>query len=141
MLDRLQRFHSVDGHRRGANPLDMRAHGNQHRTDIDDLGLACGVVDDRASLGSHGRHDQRLGSPDTGEVQPDVRALEPLRRRDQIAVFVHDLGTHALESVDVQVQAAGPMLSPPGSATSASPQRDTNGPRTQIEARILRTRS
>jgi hypothetical protein len=34
-----------------------------------------------------------------------------------------------------------PMLSPPGTATSASPSRATSGPRTQIEARIRRTRS
>ena len=35
----------------------------------------------------------------------------------------------------------GPMASPPGSATSASDTRATSGPRTFIEARILRTRS
>ena len=34
-----------------------------------------------------------------------------------------------------------PMASPPGSATRAEPQRATSGPRTLIEARILRTRS
>ena len=34
-----------------------------------------------------------------------------------------------------------PMASPPGSATRALPQRATSGPRTLIEARILRTRS
>ncbi|CAB4587108.1 unannotated protein [freshwater metagenome] len=35
----------------------------------------------------------------------------------------------------------GPMASPPGNATSACATRATNGPRTLIEARILRTRS
>ena len=34
-----------------------------------------------------------------------------------------------------------PMLSPPGRATSASPQRASSGPSTLIEARSLRTRS
>ena len=34
-----------------------------------------------------------------------------------------------------------PMLSPPGSATLARPVRASSGPRTQIEARILRTSS
>ncbi len=34
-----------------------------------------------------------------------------------------------------------PIASPPGSATSAAPQRAMSGPSTQIEARMRRTRS
>ena len=45
---------AVDGERRGAGAVDLRAHPLQHRAEVDDLGLARGVVDDRGALGEHG---------------------------------------------------------------------------------------
>ncbi len=66
------------------------------------------VVDDGRAVGQRGGGEQVLGGPDARELEPDVRAGQPLRRlgHQEAVVDVHD-GPELLQAVHVHVEAAG----------------------------------
>ncbi len=108
VLHRPELVHALDVQARSARTGDPRPHRGEHAADVDDVGLARGVVDHRGALGQYGGHQQVLGGADAGEVQPDRRAVQPVGPGDHEAVLVGDLRTHPDQAGDVVVQAARP---------------------------------
>ena len=53
-----------------ADAVDARAHLDEHPAEVDDLGLARGVVDDGDAVGEHRGHQHVLGGADAREVEP-----------------------------------------------------------------------
>ena len=52
---------TFDLQRLGADAVDLRAHRHKAAAQVDDLGLARGILDPRRSLGGHRRHHHILG--------------------------------------------------------------------------------
>ena len=96
---------ALDLQRLGAHPRNRRAHREQQIAQIDDLGLARGVLDHRAALGQHRRHHRILGRADRHDREGHAPAGQaPARRfRADIAGGDLDLRAHRLERLQVQV--------------------------------------
>ena len=90
---RVQRVDPLDLQGRGADPVDLGAHLDQHLADVDDLRFARRVVDDGGALGQDRRHQQVLGGPDAREVQPDRRPVQLAGLGDQETVLAGHLRT------------------------------------------------
>ena len=130
MPHRREPGHAVHRQRRGRDALDLGAHLGEHLAQVDDLRLARDVVDDRRtrrraprpSAGSRSR--RRSGSPATG-------SRRAAGRRTSATTKPCSMRTSAPSSVSPVMCMSSPrepMLSPPGSATCARPQRATSGP-------------
>ena len=65
----MQFLHALDGHDRRTGADNLGAHFVEHVGEIDDLGLAGGIVDYRGTLRAHGGHDEVLGRTDTGKLE------------------------------------------------------------------------
>ena len=63
VLDTVQGVPPVDADRAAAGALDDGAHALQERAQIDDLGLAGGVLDHRLAVCRRGRHERGSRSP------------------------------------------------------------------------------
>ncbi len=98
---------ALDLDRRTTGAVDLRTHALQHPCEIDDLGLARGVVDDGGAACEHAGHHQVLGRTDAGEVEPHRRTDQPPRRTgDQETVLAVEFGAELLQPGHVQVEAA-----------------------------------
>ena len=64
---------AVDREPRRAEALDARAHGDELAAEVFDLGLARGVVDDRAALGEDAGHQQVVGRGVARVLERDAR--------------------------------------------------------------------
>ena len=79
MGDRPQRVNPIDDQPGRARTRDPGAHLAEHHADVHDLRLAGGIVDLGRTLGQHRGHQQVLGGPDAGEIEPDRGAVQALR--------------------------------------------------------------
>ena len=59
----VQALDALDDELAGADAPDPRAHGDEAMAEVDDLGLARGVAQNRLALGKARRHQQVLGRP------------------------------------------------------------------------------
>ena len=104
VLDGVQALNPLHSQGGTTGASDVRTHSGEHLAQVDDFGLAGGVVDDGDTLGQHGSHQQILGCADTGEVQPDLGTVQTTRcRRHQVAVFAGERRPHAFQTTDVHV--------------------------------------
>ena len=117
----LQAGDAMHRQRRAADAVDLGAHLLQHRAEVDDLGFARCVVDHGRAVGEHGGHEDVLGGPDAGEVEPDLRPVQVARLRHHAPVL--DLGgrTELAQPGLVHVQR-------PGADRVAAGQRDDGAP-------------
>ena len=103
----------MDHHVRRARILDSRAHRNQEVGEVDDLGLAGGVVDDGRSPSAHGRHHEILGRAHALEIEDDLGADQAVgRARVEVAVVYLELDAEGLEAGDMHVELARADLAP-----------------------------
>ena len=104
MGNRMQLFHALDGHDRRTGADNLGTHFVEHVSKIDDLGLACGIVDDSGTLRAHGSHDEVLGRTDTGKLERDGGTAQALRRVGvDVAVGGVELNTQGLETQNMHV--------------------------------------
>ena len=108
MLHRMELLDALDLNDRGAAARDAGAHLVEHAHQVDDLGLARGVVDDRGAVRADRCHDEVLGCADAREGEGDRRALEPIGSFGvQVAMVVLELNAQCLEAEDMKVHLAG----------------------------------
>jgi hypothetical protein len=91
----------------GAGAVDGRAHGDEKVGEIDDLGLARCVLDDRLALGERRRHHQVLGAGHRHGVEHQPRALQARGTRADITALDGDVGAHRLQPRHVDVDRTG----------------------------------
>ena len=103
MLGAVQALDAFDDDAVGAVALDVCAHLDEQFGQVDDFGLARGVLQYGAALGQHGGHEQVLGAGDGDHVGADRRALQALGARHDEAVFDLDLGAQRGHALDVLV--------------------------------------
>ena len=119
--------------------FDLRAHPDQHLSQVGNLGLLGGVFQDGLAFGQRGSHQEVLGTGDRHHVGGDARALQPgaprRQRGDHVAVLDRDLGPHGLQALDVLVHRSGADRAAarqghPGLAEARQerPQRQHGGP-------------
>ena len=96
---------TLDGDCGGAITLNLRAHAAQAIGEIDNFGLAGGVVDDGGAFGQCCGHHDVLGGPHRGEGEVDHGTLEAATRGlgIEIAIAQVDARAHFLKSVGVDV--------------------------------------
>ena len=83
---------------------DVRAHLVEAIGDVDDLGLARGILDHGRALGQRSRHDRRMRAADRDLGKDDLAALEPVRRgRHDIAAVDLDVGPELGERHDQEI--------------------------------------
>ena len=90
----------------GAGAAHVGAHLQQHLGELDDLGLARGVLDHRLALGEARRHHHVLGAVHGREVEGDARAAQPRGARLDVAVVEAELGAERLEALQVLIDRA-----------------------------------
>jgi hypothetical protein len=96
-----------DRHGRRARPLDLGAHGVQAFLQVDQLGLAGGVVQDGDAVGDHGGQHRMLGRADRDDREGDLGALQAARGLGVDIAFVQiDLGAQRFQRLQVQVDGA-----------------------------------
>ena len=61
--------------------IDMGAHAREHVRQVDNLGLARRVLDERRPVRHHGRHERVLRCADARELEHHVGAMQAVRRR------------------------------------------------------------
>ena len=61
--------------------LNMGAHAREHVRQVDDLGLARRVLDERRPVRHHGGHERVLRCADARELEHHVGAMQTVRRR------------------------------------------------------------
>ena len=115
--DRVQTLDADDLQGAGPHAPDRGSHRQQQPAQVDDLGLACRVVDQRRPLGQHGRHQQVLGRADAREVQPDLGPAQPGRPGHDVAV----LDLHGCAELD---QTGDVHIQRPAADGVAARQRD-----------------
>lgn len=142
MGNRMQFFHALDGHDGRTRADNLGAHLVEHVGEIDDLGLAGGIVDNRGALRAHGCHDEVLGRTDAGELERDGGTAQTLGRISvDVAVGGIELNAQGLKTRMCISILRAPRLQPPGMAILARWKRPSRGPITAVEARILATSS
>ena len=83
---------------------NLRAHPAQALRQIDNLGLACGIFDQRRALGQGRGHQHVFRGPYTGKPQRHPRTPQPATGDGmQIAVFQFNLGPQRLKRRDVDI--------------------------------------
>ena len=112
---------ALDHDRVGAGARDLRAHRVEAGREVDDLGLARGVLDQRAAARERRRHHEVLGAGDGHGVLHDARALQAPGLRLDVAVLDRDLGAQRLQAGDVQVDRARADRAAAGQRDAASP--------------------
>ena len=61
--------------------LDMGAHTREHVRQVNDLGLARRVLDERRPVRHHGGHERVLRRADARELEHHVSTMQAVRRR------------------------------------------------------------
>ena len=103
----------LDDDRRRAGARDARPHRDEERREVDDLGLAGGVLDRRDAAGEGRREHHVLGAGDGDQREADRGADEPpapgADARDvrvDVPLLDGDARAHRLERHDVEVDGA-----------------------------------
>ena len=98
------------------SPLMQRSHPVEHVPQEDDLRLAGGVDDRRATAGQRGRHEEILGAGVARVVHVDGDTAQPRGAPgDLLAVVVEvDGGAHLAEAAHVDVDRASAELAAAG---------------------------
>ena len=99
----VERRDSLYMNRVGARAFDLRAHRDQERRELADLGLARGVLDDRLALGAGRGHHEVLGARHRDRVEHEPRAFELRGARADVAVVDRDRRAHRAQPHDVQI--------------------------------------
>src|SRR5882762_1827238 len=91
-----------------AGALDLGAHRIEQRGEIRDFRFAGAVLHDGFAIGKRGGHQQIFSAGDGYFVEDDFGAFEPIAIDRisggfDVAVFLRDLGTEALETFDMQI--------------------------------------
>ena len=86
-------------------PVDVGAHRHEELGEVDDLGLAGGVVDHRRAARRGGRHEEVLGRPHAGIVERHDRAPQAVAGDLDEAVLDLDGGAQPLQAANVKVDA------------------------------------
>ncbi len=94
---------ALDAHHIGPRALDARAHGDQALREVDHLGLARRVLDQRRALGERRRHHQVLRSGHRDEIHDDARAAQALRLRVHVAALDANARAHRLQAFHMLV--------------------------------------
>ena len=101
-----QTRHAVDDDLVGAGAADLGADRIEEIGQIDDLGLACRVLEHGLPLGEGRRHHQIFGARDGHGVEHEPRSAQALGAGADVAVFDRYLGAHRLQTGDVDVHRA-----------------------------------
>ncbi len=102
-------LHPLDGDRRRALALDLRAHAAQAPREVDDLGLPRRGLDHRGAPRQRRRHQRVLRRPHRHEGKRDAAAAEPARRRGMdVALAQVDRRAERLKRAQVQVDRPRP---------------------------------
>ena len=99
----VQPLDALDHDAVGAGARDPRAHRDRGNGEVDDLGLARGVLEHGRAVGEHRRHHEVLGARHGDESNTNRAPLQPARARVDVAVLEIDLGAHRLQALDVLV--------------------------------------
>ena len=145
VLARMQRRkrHALDLDDVRARARDARPHGHEHVRKIHDLGFARGVLYDRGALGRHGGHEQVLGCSHTGEVEYDVRAVQPVGRAGlKEAVVDGELHADGLEADKMHVDLASADLTAArhghaGASEAANERAEHRDARTHLRHQLV----
>ena len=107
----MQLFHALDGHDGRTRADNLGAHLVEHVGEIDDLGLAGSVVDNRGALRAHGSHDEVLGSAYARELERDGGTAQALGSTGvDVAVGGVELDAQSLETQDMHIDLAGTQV-------------------------------
>ena len=107
----MQFFHALDGHDGRTRADNLGAHLVEHVGEIDDLGLAGGIVDNCGTLRAHGCHDEVLGRTDTGELERDGGTAQTLGRISvDVAVGGIELNAQGLKTKNVHIDLASTQV-------------------------------
>ncbi len=96
---------ALDRDRAAARPVYVGAHRHEELGEIDDLGLAGGVVDHGGAAGGRRRHEEVLGRPDAGIVERHDGAPQPVAGDLDETVLDLDGGAQPLQAANVKVDA------------------------------------
>ena len=101
----VQPGHPVDRQLGRADAFDLGAHRLQQVAQVDDLGLARGIVEHAAARPEHRVHDRVLGRPDRDDRKAEPAAGQAAVRRDRadVARGEFDMGAERLQRLQVQV--------------------------------------
>ena len=104
----VQALDPVDGERGGADAFDLRAHGDKHVAQIDNLGLARGVEQAAGAVCQHGRHQRILGRADADHREVEIAARHPAigLRGLHVARRELDMRAESFQRLQVQVDRA-----------------------------------
>ena len=128
VLRTVQRSAALHVHRAGAGTLDAGAHRAQVLSQVDDLRLTSGVLDDRLALRRGGRHEQVLSGTDARVVEGHHGAAQAVARQLDEAVLDLDAGAELLEAAKVEVDASRPDVAAAGHGDGGPPQTGDHGP-------------
>ena len=103
MTRAVQLVDAADANRMRSRAFNLRAHLVQQRRQIDHLGLARAVLQDRLAFGQRGGHQQIFGAGDGDLLEDNSRALEALGAGVNVAVLLGDLCAELLQSLQVQI--------------------------------------
>ncbi len=103
MFGAVQLVHALNPDGRRARALDIRAHGYQQSGQVDHLRLPGAIFHQRIALSQNRRHQQVFRARHGDLVENNVRAMQPLGPRFQIAVLLHDGRAHGLQPLEVQI--------------------------------------
>jgi MFS family permease len=110
VLDRNQLLDSLDADRRGTGTEDLGPHAVQEGSQVGNLGLSGGVLDDGATLGQNRRHHHVLGCTDTRKLEHHPSADEALSVSAYVAMGGLEARAQQLEAPDVHVNGSGPEV-------------------------------
>ena len=138
----MQPADALDFDARLAGALDLRAHLVETIGEVDDLGLARRVLDQRVAMGERRGHQRGMRAADRHFGKMDFAADKTFRRGGvHIAGFDRDVAPSFSSAMRRRSTGRVPMAQPPGSETRASPMRASSGATTQKLARIFETSS
>ncbi len=112
MLRTAQLLHAVYGQKVGGDARYACTHAVEHTAQLLQVGLARSIVDRRAPLGQHGRHDYIGRTRNRSLVQKHIGALQPAAsdRIELLAGIEVERGAQLLEAEEVGIQTAAADL-------------------------------
>ena len=107
----MELFHAFDSHDGRTGAYNLGAHLVEHVGEIDNLGLAGGIVDNRGALCAHRGHDEVLGRTDAGELERDGGTAQTLGRISvDVTVGGIELNAQGLETQNVHIDLASTQV-------------------------------
>jgi hypothetical protein len=106
VLRAAERAYAVDADDVGTRAIDPRAHRREAARQVDHLGLARRVLEDRGAFGKRRSHHEILGAGDRDEVHDDARAAQALGGSVHVTVVDRDGRAHGLQALNVLIDGA-----------------------------------